>query len=321
MTERTGVLIEQQNGTIKENTLGMIALAKKDGREISAIVLEASGTMLKEQLSSSGISQIICVKFPDDKSQPPDTRAKVIIKTMEKFSIKIFIGLSSPLNKDLLPRIAALLEAPLAMECLDVDLKTNTAKITQYSGKILATVKLTGDTLIFGVNPNAAPTKKYNEKATLVDVNAPSIDSKGIRLIKRKNQNKIAEGSLLEANVIISGGRGMLKADNFTLLFECAEKLNATVGASRAAVDSGWVPYAMQVGQTGEKVGPKVYIACGISGSVQHLAGMQTSGTVIAINTDKNAPIISKSDYYVIADALQIVPQITTLLKNKKDRP
>ena len=107
----------------------------------------------------------------------------------------------------------------------------------------------------------------------------------------------------------------MKNGENFNLLFECAQKLNAAVGSSRVAVDSGWVPYAMQVGQTGEKVSPKVYIACGISGSIQHFAGMKTSGMVIAINPDKTAAIMSNCDYFAVADALEIIPEITKLLE------
>jgi electron transfer flavoprotein alpha subunit len=120
----------------------------------------------------------------------------------------------------------------------------------------------------------------------------------------------------VEADVIIAGGRGMKNRDNFSILAQCAEKLKAAVGASRVAVDSGWVPYAMQVGQTGEKVNPRVYIACGISGSIQHFAGMKTSGMIIAVNTDEHAAIMANCDYYAVADALEVIPELTRLLEN-----
>jgi electron transfer flavoprotein alpha subunit len=123
--------------------------------------------------------------------------------------------------------------------------------------------------------------------------------------------------NLSEADVIVSGGRGMKNGENFNLLFDCAKSVGGTaVGASRVAVDEGWVPYAMQVGQTGTKVNPKVYIACGISGSVQHLAGMKTSGLIIAINIDANAAIIAHCDYYVIGDLFAILPALTRQLKS-----
>jgi electron transfer flavoprotein alpha subunit len=121
---------------------------------------------------------------------------------------------------------------------------------------------------------------------------------------------------LTEADVILAGGRGMKNPDNFNVLFDCAKKINAAVAASRVAVDSGWVPYAMQVGQTGEKVSPKVYIACGISGSIQHFAGMKTSGMVIAVNTDENAAIVANADYFAIGDATEVITQMNNILNN-----
>jgi electron transfer flavoprotein alpha subunit len=120
---------------------------------------------------------------------------------------------------------------------------------------------------------------------------------------------------LSEADVIISGGRGVKGEENFKLLRDCAAPLNAAVGASRVAVDNGWVPYAMQVGQTGVKVNPKVYLACGISGSIQHYAGMKTSGMIIAINSDPEAPIMANCDYFVVGDLFEILPALAKALK------
>ena len=120
---------------------------------------------------------------------------------------------------------------------------------------------------------------------------------------------------LTEADIILSGGRGLGNTENFNLLFDCAEKMAAAVGASRVAVDEGWVPHAMQVGQTGKTVSPKVYIACGISGSVQHFAGMKTAAMIIAVNKDSEAAIMKRCDYFVVADLFEIIPALTTRLK------
>jgi electron transfer flavoprotein alpha subunit len=133
-----------------------------------------------------------------------------------------------------------------------------------------------------------------------------------VKEIKQQTQSGI---DLTEADIIISGGRGMEKPENFEILFECANVIGAAVGASRAAVDAGWAPHSMQVGQTGATVSPKVYIACGISGSVQHFAGMKTSGLIIAVNTDAEANISQKCDYYIVADLFEIVPLLTRELK------
>ena len=133
--------------------------------------------------------------------------------------------------------------------------------------------------------------------------------------IKEVKQTGFVGVDLTEADVIISGGRGMENSDNFRILWECAEKIGAAVGASRAAVDAGWVPHSMQVGQTGATVSPKVYIACGISGSVQHFAGMKTAGLIIAINTDPDAAIIKRCDYFALANLFDIIPLLTSKLK------
>jgi electron transfer flavoprotein alpha subunit len=133
-------------------------------------------------------------------------------------------------------------------------------------------------------------------------------------VVKEIRQDASRGIDLTEADIIISGGRGMKGSDNFRLLFECADLIGAAVGASRVTVDAGWVPHSMQVGQTGATVSPKVYIACGISGSVQHFAGMKTSGIIVAVNTDPEANIVKKCDYYLIADLLEVIPMLTEQL-------
>ncbi|MGD9088706.1 MAG: electron transfer flavoprotein subunit alpha/FixB family protein, partial [Desulfobacterales bacterium] len=140
------------------------------------------------------------------------------------------------------------------------------------------------------------------------------VASKGL-VVKEIKQQAHDGIDLTEADIIISGGRGMGKPENFEILFECARVMGAAVGASRAAVDAGWAPHTMQVGQTGATVSPKVYIACGISGSVQHFAGMKTSGLIIAVNTDPEASITKNCDYYIVEDLFEIVPILTRQLK------
>jgi len=166
------------------------------------------------------------------------------------------------------------------------------------------------------VRANAVEPQMFQVSSEFVEIDGTGIDSNGFRVIKSGETEKSTRISLGEADVIIAGGRGLANSENFTILEKCAEKLNASVGASRVAVDSGWVPYSMQIGQTGEKVSPGVYIACGISGSMQHYAGMKTSGMVIAINTDENASIMSNSDYYAVADAMEVITELTKLLEN-----
>lgn len=294
----------------------MITLARAKDTELFAFVMDADAEAIKPDLESFGITRIIDVSLAAGQQDNPVIRAKAMVNAVKEFNIDAIFGLSTARGRDLLPRIAALLDAPLVMDCMSADLDQNLAKTSQYSGKTIATIKITGDVSVFGVRPNVVEPVKAQVSAEILKFDGSNLVSKGFRVIKTDAADETAKINLAEADVIISGGRGMKNGENFTILSRCAEKLNAAVGASRVAVDSGWVPYSMQVGQTGEKVSPRVYIACGISGSVQHFAGMKTSGMVIAINTDENAAIMSNCDYYVVADALEIIPELTKHLEN-----
>ena len=314
--KKIGIIIEADNGKIKATNFGMITLARTPETELSAFVMDADVDAVKQDLESYGIARIYNILLPTDQQDNSVVRAQAIASAVREFNIDSVFGLSTAKGKDLLPRIAALLDAPLVMDCISVDLDQNLAKTSQYSGKTLATFKITGKVSVFGVRPNAVEPVKAKVSGEILKFDASSLVSKGFRVVKTDKSDEGVKTNLAEADVIIAGGRGMKNGENFSLLSRCAEKLNAAVGASRVAVDSGWVPYAMQVGQTGEKVSPRVYIACGISGSVQHFAGMKTSGMVIAVNTDENAAIMANCDYYVVADALVIVPELTKHLEN-----
>ncbi len=305
---------------VKEICFGMITLAREKNCELFAFVINADIQALKPDLESFGIANIVDIVLESELDYNPVVRAKAMVKAVEKFHIDAVFGLCTPMGKDLLPRMAAQLDAPLVMECIDVDLQQEghrsnfLAKTIQYSGKAIATIKTRGNIPIFGVKPNAVEPVKAKTDTRILKFDGTDLDAEKLKLIQTGGNNKSADINLSEADIIIAGGRGIKNSENFTTLFQCAKVLNASVGASRVAVDEGLVPYPMQVGQTGEKVNPKVYIACGISGSIQHFAGMKTSQMVIAINTDKDAPIMSNSDYYVVADALEVIPEITKLL-------
>lgn len=322
MMKNIGIIIELDKGKIKETNFGMITLARaensaEDSAEdtrLFAFVIGADANELKKDLETYGITTIVSIVLADEKLCNPVVRAKALINAIKTHDICVLFGLSTALGKDLLPRIAAMAEAPLVMDCSRVDLEKKIATTSQYSGKTMAQIKVNGNLLVFGIKPNAVESAASPGSAKIVEYDQSHLVSDGFVVIKAGEADKNAKISLVEAEVIFAGGRGMKNGENFALLFQCAEKIKAGVAASRVAVDSGWVPYSMQVGQTGEKVNPRVYIAWGLSGSVQHFAGMKTSGMVIAVNTDKNAAIMSNSDYYVVADALEIIPELTKLL-------
>ncbi|MCP4670937.1 MAG: electron transfer flavoprotein subunit alpha/FixB family protein [Desulfobacula sp.] len=308
---------KSNNSEVKDICFGMITLARQKNCELFAFVFNSEIKALKPDLESFGITNIVDVALAAKHQNNPAIRAKAMVNAVKKFNIHAVLGLCTPMGKDLLPRMAAHLDAPLVMDCIHVDFENFFAKTSQYSGKAIATIKITGDIPVFGVRPNSIEQIKAQASARILKFDGENLVSKKFIVIKTGEYDKSADINLAEADIIIAGGRGMQNSENFNLLSKCAKRLHAAVGASRVAVDEGWVPYSMQVGQTGEKVNPKVYIACGISGSIQHFAGMKTSGMVIAINTDGNAAIMSNCDYYVKADVLKIIPKLTKLLKNE----
>ena len=312
--EKIGILIELNDGKIKKTNFGVITLARRQGSELYALVLDGNAEVCKEQLQQYGIVRIIEVTSGEGSMLwNPDQWARAIIAAMNHFDITTVCGLTSARGKDVLPRVAAYLDAPLVMDCIDLNLVERTVQKSQYSGKTIATINVSGNHFIFGIRPNAIEAKPDAREAEVVSFQA-DVESKGL-LVTEMKQQAHSGIDLTEADIIISGGRGMEKPENFEILFECARVVGAAVGASRAAVDAGWAPHTMQVGQTGATVSPKVYIACGISGSVQHFAGMKTSGLIIAVNTDPEASITKNCDYYIAEDLFEIVPILTRQLK------
>jgi electron transfer flavoprotein alpha subunit len=310
--KQAGIVIEMEHGRVKETSLGMITLAAKTAGSLTALVMDGVTDAITDQLAEYGIHTIVDVSLPEAPAirLNPAVRAAAVVRAVRERGLDRILGLSSPDGKDLLPRVAALLDAPLVMDCVDADLNSGLAWTSQYSGKVMAQIQLTGETLVFGVRPNAVPPEPRPVKAEAVAMTGNMAVPETMALMSWDDGDAEGRQSLVEADIIIAGGRGLKNRDNFSLIFECAQKLNAVPGASRVAVDEGWVPYALQVGQTGEKVSPQVYIACGISGSIQHFAGMKTAKMIIAVNKDENAAIMANCDYQVQGDLFDILPEL-----------
>ncbi|MCG8619157.1 MAG: electron transfer flavoprotein subunit alpha/FixB family protein [Desulfobacterales bacterium] len=307
---KIGIIIETENGSVKETNFGMITLANRGNAELFALMGE--NTDAADALAKYGITTVVDLGLPEEPNVRlnPDVRAKAVVAAVNELGLDGVFGLSSAEGKDLIPRVAAYLDAPLVMDCLDVDLETKTGKTSQYSGKVVADIQLTGDITVFGIRPNAVKGEPAAAEATTASLAAADTSSNLALVSWDESSTDDSQVSLSEADIIVAGGRGLKNGENFSLLFDCADKMKAAVGASRVAVDEGWVAYAHQVGQTGEKVSPSVYIACGISGSIQHFAGMKTSKMIIAVNTDENAAMVANSDYYVLGDLFEILPEI-----------
>lgn len=312
-----GLLIEFKDGHAKVANFGMATAARAENRQLVALVVDASAGHAKAALEAFGVARIVNIST-GNHSRNPAIRAAAVVAAMQKFKITSLIGLTSPVGRELLPRIAARLDAPLIMDCTEIDLDGQRVKTSQYSGKTIATIALTGSHFIYGMRANVVTPLKDPAVAEVVDFSFEGDPDAGYQVIDTRTDGSVAQ-YLAESDIIISGGRGLKHAENFKLLFDCARHMNASVGASRVAVDNGWVPYAMQVGQTGIKVNPKVYLAIGISGSIQHFAGMKTAKMIIAINTDANAAIMANCDYYAVGDLFEILPALEKALAAKKN--
>jgi electron transfer flavoprotein alpha subunit len=313
---RIGVLIESTDREIKDSNFGVITAACSDDQnEVYALIFDESAEDNKEILEQYGVAKIVKISSSQvNLNTSPDLKAQALVDTMKHFDITALIGLSSPVGKDLLLRTATRLSAPSVIDCTRVDFTDNTVTKSHFSGKTIARLKIESDYFICSIRPNSYDAVKKPCKAQIVSYSSEVAEKPGVRVreIKKTSSGTV---DLTEASIIISGGRAMGDAANFKILNECASLLGAAVGASRAAVDAGFAPHSMQVGQTGKTVSPQLYIGCGISGVVQHFAGMKTSKVIVAINTDKDAPILGKCDYGVIGDLFEVVPALTKALK------
>lgn len=308
-----GLLIEFKNGRVKKANFGLATAARGENRQLIALAVDAPAGDTQTALAAFGVTRIVNISTGSHRWDPA-IRAAAVVAAMEQFGIFSLVGLTSPGGRELLPRIAARLDAPLVMDCIELDLDGGRVKTSQYSGKTMATIALTGSHFIYGMRVNAVAPRQAPVTAEVIDFTFDGNPDPGYRVIETRTDSS-GTGYLAESDVIFSGGRGLKNAENFNLLVACAGHMNnASVGASRVAVDNGWVPYSMQVGQTGVKVNPKVYLAVGISGSIQHFAGMKTAKTIIAINTDENAAIMANCDYFAVGDLFEILPELEKAL-------
>jgi electron transfer flavoprotein alpha subunit len=307
-----GLLIEFKDNKIKDANLGLATVARGTDRRVFALVVDGPAEAAREALSAYGVSHIIAIRTGMDGWNPA-VGVDAVTAAMQEHGISGLIGLTTPTGRELLPRIAARLDAPLVMDCTAIDLENHRVETSQYSGKTMASIVLTGSHYIYGLRANVVAPVKAPTEAQVIEFSFTRGPETAYRVIETRTDTA-GDQFLAEADVIFSGGRGMKNGENFKLLFDCARHINASVGASRVAVDNGWVPYAMQVGQTGVKVNPKAYLAFGISGSIQHFAGMKTAKTIIAINTDENAAIMANCDYYAVGDLFDILPELEKAL-------
>lgn len=312
---RIGVLIEQKGGQVKTSSLGALSAARQSREsEVYALLFGDHAERYRDVLQRCGSEKIISIIMPEpNPASFPEMQAEALGLAMDEYRLDALFGVASQAGKEMLARVASLKGAPLVLECLDIDFPAGIVKKSHFSGRTTAALRLNGSPWILGISPNVFPEKADPRDAEMLTYTVQVRRSSRL-VIRGSRQGATGGPDVSEAEIIISGGRALGSEDNFKILRECASALGAAVGASRAAVDAGFAPHGMQVGQTGKTVCPRLYIACGISGSVQHFAGMKRSKVIVAINSDADAPIFSKCDYGVVGDLFDVVPALTMAL-------
>ncbi len=303
------VFSETHKGNIKPVTLEI--LGKLEGQTVDVAVIGDLDDAQVKVLAEHGAAKVHKLKGENLDKYSPEGYSNALHGFISSQSYDYVMTGATSLAKDMFPRLATKFDAGMASDCVNFLFEGDEFAGTRplFAGKCLAKVNLQGPKPHFiTVRPNALGLPESTTAAS-GEVNEANVEAGEIRAaIKEIIASASEKVDLTEANIIISGGRAMKNSENFSILDEMAEVIGATVGASRAAVDSGYASPDMQVGQTGKTVSPSLYIACGISGAIQHLAGMRTSKVIVAINTDPDAPIFTKADYGIVGDLFKIVP-------------
>lgn len=307
------VFVDSTNGTLKNSSLELLSCAAAANASMTAVSLGASCPATSD-LASWGVTKLYSGESaPLDKPNPL-AYLEALTKVVEKETPDIILASSNTLTRDVFSRLTVRLDAAFASDVTHLQLSPLVVKRPIYSGKCLATVDFLGaGTKILLARPNQLPILAANKTATCEKISIDAANPTAQLVSIEKSSSAALD--LTEANIIVSGGRGLKEAENFKLIHNLAEPIGATVGASRAVVDLGWVPHSMQVGQTGKTVAPSLYIAAAISGAIQHLAGMSSSKVIVAINSDEKAPIFQKATYGLVGDVFQIAPALTEEFK------
>ena len=306
------VLVDHVDGKVTKPTLELLTLARRMG-EPSAVLIGSADT---EPLKKFGAEKIYTVDDADIKDYLVAPKAEVLAQLVEKTSPAAVLVPSTGEGKEIAGRLAVKTESGLITDAVDVAADGTTTQ-SVFAGNFTVTAKVTKGTPIITVKPNSA-TPEEAPGAGAEEAFAASISevAKAAKVTASEPRKSSGRPELTEAAMVVAGGRGT--GGNFEPVEAFADALGAAVGASRAAVDSGWYPHAFQIGQTGKTVSPQLYVANGISGAIQHRAGMQTSKTIVAVNKDEEAPIFQIADYGLVADLFKAVPELTEEVKKLK---
>ena len=304
---KTLVIAEHDNASLKAATLNAVAAAGALGGDVDILVAGAGcGAAADAAAQVPGVSKVICADNAAYEHQLAENVSLLVAELGADYDN--LLAPSTANGKNIMPRVAALLDVGQISDILSVE-SADTFKRPIYAGNVIATVQSSDPKKVITVRTTAFDAAPAEGGSASVEACAAAHDA-GISQFVREEVAVSDRPELTSASVVISGGRGMQNGDNFSLLEGIADKLNAAIGASRAAVDAGFVPNDYQVGQTGKIVAPDLYIAVGISGAIQHLAGMKDSKVIVAINKDEDAPIFQVADYGLVADLFEALPEL-----------
>ena len=307
---KTLVIAEHDKGVLKPETNKTITAAVKLGFDVDLLLAGENLAAMSEQAASiAGVSNVLIADEAAYAHQLAENLADLVLSLADNYSH--IVASATTTGKNFMPRVAALLDVAQISEIIDV-IDADTFKRPIYAGNAIATVKSLDSKKVITVRASSFDIAQ--EQAPVAVTSVTGKGSVGLSEFVSEQQTESERPELTAAPVVISGGRGMQNGENFALLNGIADKLGAAIGASRAAVDAGFVPNDMQVGQTGKIVAPDLYIAVGISGAIQHLAGMKDSKVIVAINKDPDAPIFQVADYGLVADLFDVLPELESAL-------
>jgi electron transfer flavoprotein alpha subunit len=312
---------EAKDGKLRRASLETLSEARRlagslGGASVASILIGPGSSSLAGELAAYGADRVVVFEDAALGSYATEAWARAVAQVASETKPSAILFPFTATGKDLAPRVAAKLDAGLASDCVRLEVKNGrlVARRPIYAGKAYASVEWQGEPQLASLRPNVFPLgeKDAARKAEVVKGQVDATSRAKVVSAAAASQGKV---QLTEAQIIVSGGRGLKGPENFHLVEELADALGAAVGASRAVVDAGWVDHQMQVGQTGKTVSPTLYVACGISGAIQHLAGMSTSKYIVAVNKDPDAPIFKVANYGILGDVFEVLPKLTEAAK------
>jgi electron transfer flavoprotein alpha subunit len=315
------VLVDHDRGELDQLSLRALTAARKLGQDVEAIVIGKEGAALAGIVGEYGAKVLHVASHANLTDYTPMASGRALKDLVEKLKPAAVLAAGSPRGNEQLAHLAAFLDLPMAAECSEITLGSPHHVLrARWAGNLIESANVHADLLIASVLAFSTEPESANGTAATVSEFEPALEPSdyAVKVLSRDAGESKGGVTLVDAKVIVSGGRGVGGPDGFGQIEELANLLGGTVGCSRVVTSSGWRPHAEQVGQTGTKVAPDLYIAAGISGAMQHIAGMKNSKTIVVINTDPEAPILSYADYAIIGDLHQVIPALTSAIRQAK---